>query len=86
MEDLNSGRSFTVNKNGTIEFFSKNIENSELVNSKSNKTQKSPMKVIICKATAESFQKQIKYPAGRISQNNVSVRDIFSIQTLQERR
>ena len=72
MEDLNSGRSFTVNKNGTLDFFSKNIENSVLINNKSNKTEKAPMKVIICKAVVESFQKQIKYPAGRISQNNVN--------------
>ena len=33
---------------------------------------KTPMKVILSRATAESFKAQLKYPAGRIMQNNIN--------------
>lgn len=68
---MDSGRSFSVRVDGTLVALAKNYD-SEPDQSLSSVNSKAPMKVIISRATAESFQRHLKYPVGRTVLNNIN--------------
>lgn len=68
---MDSGRSFSVRVDGTLAPLSKNFD-ADGDRNLSSVNSKAPMKVIISRATADSFKKHLKYPVGRTVLNNIN--------------
>lgn len=68
---MDSGRSFTVRVDGTLVPVAKNFD-ADADRSLSSVNSKAPMKVIISRATADSFKTHLKYPVGRTVLNNIN--------------
>ena len=63
-KELKYGRSFTVNKDGTLNLFLMNPPD------ESKPIHQTPMKVIISQHVKEHLKNQTRYPSGRVSQYN----------------
>ena len=63
-KELKYGRSFTVNKDGTLKLFLMNPPD------ESKPIHQTPMKVIISQHVKEHLKNQTRYPSGRVSQYN----------------
>ena len=67
----NSGRAFSVRPDGTLVLLTQSPDVD--FNQRSGIVQnKAPMKVILPRSSAEAIKAQLKYPAGRMSKNNIN--------------
>lgn len=67
----NSGRAFSVRSDGTLVLLTQSPD-VDFIQRSGIAQNKVPMKVILPRSSAEAIKAQLKYPAGRMSKNNIS--------------